>query len=78
MPYVRACAWGKLHQVMSGNLELVRSIYAALEGGDFSSPEWTDPEIEGVFADGPTAGGFTGVAAMTERERACFTSAAAR
>src|SRR5688572_18056164 len=35
------------------NVEIVRSVCAAWERGDYSSTEWADPEIEYVVADGP-------------------------
>src|SRR5947208_2647724 len=37
---------------MSENVDLVRSIYAAIGHGDFGSDDWADPEIEYVRADG--------------------------
>ena len=50
---------------MSENLDLVRSIYAAWERGDWTSLAWADPEIEYIPADGgPWAASVKGVPAM--------------
>ena len=54
---------------MSEKLDLARSILAKWERGDFSSAEWAHPQIEYVFAEGPSPGTWKGVAGMAEGER---------
>ncbi|HTQ68628.1 MAG TPA: nuclear transport factor 2 family protein [Solirubrobacteraceae bacterium] len=59
---------------MSENLDLVRSIYADWERGDFfgGSGDWIDPNIDFVMADGPDAGVWHGRAGLIEGTRALF------
>ena len=51
---------------VSDNLDLVRSLYADWEGGDYTSSEWAHPEIEWVIVDGPDPGVWRGVAGMAD------------
>jgi ketosteroid isomerase-like protein len=51
---------------MSANVDLVRSIYADWERGDYRSTEWADPQIELVIADLPDQRTAKGVVAATK------------
>jgi ketosteroid isomerase-like protein len=48
------------------NVEILRSLYLAWERGDYSSLEWAHPEIDIVFADGPSPGSVRGLGGLTE------------
>jgi len=51
------------------SVEVVRAVCVPWERGDFSSVEWAHDQIEFAFADGPTPGTWTGVAAMNDAWR---------
>jgi ketosteroid isomerase-like protein len=49
---------------VSSNLDVVKSIYAAWERGDWSSVDWADPDIEFSVVGGLDEGSWKGVAGM--------------
>jgi ketosteroid isomerase-like protein len=53
----------------SANIDLLRSIFAAWERGDFGNIEWAIPEIEFGFADGPEPGTWTGLDGIAKANR---------
>jgi ketosteroid isomerase-like protein len=48
------------------NLNLVRTITADWEHGNYSSADWAHPEIEYLIADGPSPGTWTGLEGMAQ------------
>jgi ketosteroid isomerase-like protein len=57
----------------SPNLDLVRSIYAAWERGDFSTTDWASRDIEYETADGPNPNTTRGLAGMALATREWMT-----
>jgi ketosteroid isomerase-like protein len=55
--------------VVSVNVGLVQSVHESFARGDYSSVEWAHPEVEFVFADGPSPGSWMGLAGMAEAWR---------
>jgi hypothetical protein len=54
---------------VSENLNVVRSIYADWERGEFGIVRWANPGIEFVFDGGPSPGTWTGFADIAEAMR---------
>jgi ketosteroid isomerase-like protein len=51
---------------VSANLDLVRSIYAEWERGEYDALGWADAEIEFIVADGPEPTSLRGLRAMLQ------------
>jgi catechol 2,3-dioxygenase-like lactoylglutathione lyase family enzyme/ketosteroid isomerase-like protein len=60
---------GRRPSSASGNVDFVRSIFAAWERGELRAVDWADPEIEFVFADGPDPGTWHGHAGLADAFR---------
>jgi ketosteroid isomerase-like protein len=56
----------------SANLDLVRSIFAATERGDYSTTQWADPGVEYVLVDELQPFTAVGVAGLAEAMRTLF------
>jgi ketosteroid isomerase-like protein len=59
---------------MSVNVELVRSVFAHWERGDFSQTAWAAPDITFVVADGPDQRSLEGLPAMAASWREFLTA----
>ena len=62
----RPVRWADTYWAMSENLDLVRSIYATWERGEYRSMGWAHPEIENAIVGGPSPGSWRGFAGMAE------------
>jgi hypothetical protein len=63
-----------MEQEMSENLQLIRSILAEWERGDFTSVHWAHPRIEFAIVDEPGSRVERGVDAMTRTWREFLTA----